>query len=823
MVRLFLSVACEEFLRQLCFKLIEQVKLEIMKKLNLLIFLVMPLFCLAQSTVKIKGKVANQTTALEWADVSILNSEGKIIHGTTTQKEGVFEMDLKKGFYTIEIALLGFTDYKKEIAVEKDLDLGTILMAESATNLGEVVIQSKKNTIEQKIDRLVYNPENNATTVGGDALSAINTAPGVVVKNNAINILGKGTSRVMIDGRMIELTGEELNNFLKSISAGDIKNIEIISNPSSKYEAEGDGGLINVVLKKGARNSWKNTATASYDQNKFGIYTLRNNFFYNKDKFRFSASINGKAGYRNLEETLDMYFDEGPSKMKAATKLNEENLSGKVALDYDLSEKTTVGFQILKDKSNPDFDTDIRINNYNTQNELKNYILNESFLDRKSGNETYNLHLITKLDSLNRKLSFDADYFNYNSKFDRDFIANNYNSDGTFVDVNQSGRNLSNQDIDNVSFKADMEHPLKALNLSYGAKVSFTKSNSNVVFYNTITGTPELDPNQTNQFKYTENNQALYISGDKKINEKWHFQLGLRLENTQTNGFSETLNQETVNNYFKLFPTVYTSYQKNENNSFSFNYGKRIRRPGFSMLNPFRVYISSNSYSEGNPFLKPSFSDNFEFAHSYKKILRTSIFLNAITDGYGVIFTSNPETLTQIVSRDNYFKGLNYGIGETYSASFTEWWESENSLYLLGSDIKFIKDINAAPVNGLQLDFSTNNTFSLGKSTKLQIDFSYTSPYKSGLYDTGYTSSLNIGFKQDLLNKAMQISLLANDIFYTSYLKNDVSIVNGVKQVYSQKESNRFVRLSVVYNFGNSKINVKERAFGNQDEKKRAN
>ncbi|MRX67185.1 Outer membrane receptor proteins, mostly Fe transport [Flavobacterium resistens] len=793
-----------------------------MKKLNLLIFLILPLFCLAQS-FQLKGKISDEKSPLEWADISISNVEGKIIDGTTSKQDGSFEISLKKGTYKINISLLGFTDYEKEISLEKDTDLAIITLKENETKLVEVVVQSKKKTIEQKIDRLVYNPENNATTVGGDALSAINTAPGVVVQNNAINILGKGTSRVMIDGRMIELTGEELNNFLKSISASDIKNIEIISNPSSKYEAEGTGGLINVVMKKGARDSWKNTTTASYDQNKYGIFALRNNFFYNKNKFRFSATINGKTGYRNIEENLDMYFVEGPSKMKAVTKLDEDNVSGKIALDYDFSEKTTIGFQILKDKSNPNFNTDIRIDNYNAQNELNNYILNESFLDRESGNETYNLHLITKLDPLNRKLSFDVDFFNYNSKFDREFIANNYAPDGTFIDVNQSGRNISNQDIDNLSFKADMEHPLKALNLSYGAKVSFTNSKSDALFYNTITGTPVLDTNQSNQFEYTENNQAIYISGDKKINEKWNFQLGLRLENTQTSGFSKTLNQETINNYFKLFPTLFASYQKNENNSFSFNYGKRIRRPSFSLLNPFRVYISSNSYSEGNPFLKPSFSDNFEFAYSYKKILRTSVFANYITDGYGVIFTSNPETLTQVVTRENYFKGLNYGIGETYSATFADWWESENSLYFSGSDIKFIKDINATPVNGLQVDFSTNNTFSFGKSSKLQVDFNYTAPYKSGLYETGYTSSLNIGFKQDLLSKAMQISFLINDIFNTSYLKNDVSVVNGVKQVYSQNESNRFARLTVVYNFGNKKINMKERAFGNQEEKKRAN
>ncbi|WP_291152968.1 TonB-dependent receptor domain-containing protein [Flavobacterium sp. UBA7680] len=792
-----------------------------MKKTNLLIFLLLPLFCLAQSSFKLKGNITSETTSLEWADVSILNSEGKIIEGATTKQDGHFEFNLKKGFYKIGINLLGFTDYEKEITIEKDTDLGIIILKESATNLVEVVIQSKKKTVEQKIDRLVYNPENNVTTVGGDALSAINTAPGVVVKNDMITILGKGTSRVMIDGRMIELAGEELNNFLKSISAGDIKNIEIISNPPAKYDAEGTGGLINIIMKKGVRDSWKNTTTVSYDQNKFEIFTLRDNFFYNKNKFRFSASINGKSGYLNATDDLKMYFPDGLSHMYSKTKVKNENLSGKLALDYDLSERTTIGIQYLNDRNNPDFRSDIRIDNYNNQNQLDYVTLNNSFTDKGSKNQTYNAHLITKLDSLKRKLSVDVDYFNYSSKFDRNFVANNYTPDMTFVDVNQSGQNISNQDIDNWSFKADMEHPFQALNLSYGAKMSFTNSVSDVFYYNTISGTPELDLNQSNRFKYTENNQAVYINGDKQIGEKWNFQMGLRLENTQTNGFSETMNQETVNNYLKLFPTVYASYKKNENNTFSLNYGKRINRPRFDLLNPFKVYINSNSYSEGNPFLRPSFSDNFEFAHSYKEILRTSVFVNVVTNGYGVLFTANPETNTQVVTRENYFKNLNYGIGESYSANFTKWWSSENSLYFLGAKTDFIKDLDATPSNSLQIDFSTNNTFVLGKTSKLQIDFSYSTPFKSGLYEIGYTSSFDIGFKQDLFNKTMQIAFLANDIFNTSYLKDFTSVVNGVKQVYNENQSNRFVRLSVVYNFGNKKINVKERAFGNQDEKKR--
>lgn len=792
-----------------------------MKKTILLILLLLPLFCLAQETVKLKGKITSENMPLQWANVSISNLDGKIINGTTSQQDGSFELNLKSDSYKIEITFLGFTNYESEISVIENTDLGTIVLQKNVTDLAEVIIQTKKKTIEQKTDRLIYNFENNVATTGGDALSVINTAPGIVVKNDVITLLGKGTSRVMIDGRLIELTGEELNNYLKSISASDIKNIEIISNPPAKYEADGFGGLINIIMKKGIQNSWKNTTTLSYDQNKYGISTLRNNFFYNKDKFKFSASVNGKTGYKDADEVLEMYFPDGLSKMSSETKVKNENLSGKLALDYDLSKRTTIGFQFLNDANNPDFGSDIRIDNFNTNNQLQNVTLNKSFTDRASKNQTYNLHLITKLDSLNRKLSFDVDYFNYSSKFNRDFTANNFTPQMEFIDVNQSGRNNSNQDIDNWSFKADMEHPFEKLNLSYGAKMSFTNSVSDILFYNTISGNPELDPSQSNQFKYTENNQAIYINADKKINEKWNLQMGLRLENTQTKGFSETLNQENKNNYLKLFPTFYASYKKNENNTFSFNYGKRINRPRFDLLNPFRIYINSNSYSEGNPFLKPSFSNNFELAHSYKEILRTSVFINAITNGYGVIFTSIPTTNTQIVTRENYFKSLNYGVGESYSVNVAKWWQSENSIYFLGSKTEFTKNINATPTNSLQLDFTTNNTFVLRKSIKFQVDFNYSTPFKNGLYKIGYVSSFDIGIKQDLLNKSLQIAFIANDIFNTSYLKDFTSVVNGVKQVYSQNESNRFVRLSMIYNFGNKKINVKDRNFGNQEEQKR--
>lgn len=792
-----------------------------MKKSNLLIFLLLPLFCLAQSTLKLKGKVSNETAGLEWADVSVFNSEGKIIDGTTTKQDGSFEINLKKGTYKITISLLGFSGYEKEISIEKETNLGIIILKETTTNLGEVVIQTKKKTVEQKIDRVVYNVENNISVTGGDALTAINTAPGVVVQNNVINILGKGASRVMIDGRMIELSGEELNSYLKSISANDIKSIEVIANPPAKYEANGTGGIINIILKKGIRDSWKNATTISYDQNKYGIYTLRNSFFYNKNKFRFAFSGNGRIGNTNNTEDLDIYYPTGLWELRDVSKQKENSISGRFSLDYDVSDKTTIGFQYLNESYNPDMNSNTVISIFNNSNSIDSVLINKGFNNKYSGSQTYNTHLISKLDSIGRKVSVDVDYFTYDSKFDKNFTAKSYLPDGTYQNTNQAARNNSNQNIDNFSLKADFEHPMQDVNLSYGGKVSFVKSNSDVFYYNTISGSEVLDPNQSNVFEYKENNQAVYLNGNKKINDKFSVQLGFRLENTQTNGYSATLDQEVKNDYLKLFPSLYLDYQLNDNHGFNFTYGKRINRPGFGLLNPFRSYINSNSYSEGNPFLRPSFSNNFDFTYSFKKNLRTNIFFNKTTNGYGVVFTSNPEINTQIVTRENYFDESSFGIGESYSAEVTNWFETQTSVYLLGSKTSFISNINAVPSNSAQLYFTTENSFSLSETTKLQLEYFYSSPFKKGLYEIGYMAGLNIAIRQSFLKNNLQLTFLVNDIFNTSYLKDYKSIVNGVVQVYSQNESNRFVRLSATYNFGNKKIKVQERDFGNKEEKKR--
>jgi iron complex outermembrane receptor protein len=781
-------------------------------------FSLLPFTLFAQ--VQLSGSVKDDTGPLSFANVVLKDNAGTIVTGAVSDENGAFKMRIEKGTYNVVVSFIGNKDWTKEVILETDTDLGEISL--EPDKLATVVVVARKKLIEYKPDRLVLNVENNISAAGGNAINALGVAPGVIVQNGNISMLGKGSSRVMIDDRLIELSGEELVNYLNSIAADDIKSIEVITNPPAKYDAAGNGGLINIILKKGKRNSWRNSSTLSYDQNTYNFYTLRNNFFYNKNKFRFTLSASGVIGDMRTLGDLDIDFDDGPWKLRGVAKEQKDDLTGRITMDYDVSDHVMVGVQYQGNISDPDRGYQNITRTFDNNKNLQSTIKNNGNADLSRASHSLNAHVEASLDTIGKRLFFDVDYFNYDASTDNRFVAEVFDSSQMFVRTDQAARNISNQEINNVSVRADMEHPTKFANLSYGMKYSVIRTDSDIELYDEISGSPVFDPSQSNIFEYEENNQALYFSASKKLSKKWSMQLGLRYESTQTTGFSKTLNQKNENDYSKLFPTFYLSYAKNDNNTFYFNYGKRINRPSFTNLNPFRVYINSTSYSEGNPFLQPSFTDSFEFSYSYKRKWRTYAFLNILKDGYGVVFNADEVNNTQIITRQNYYDEYFFGIGETYSTNIASWWQSQNSVYLLGSNSDFDNRINANPQNGLQFYASSNNSLNLGDRTKMQIDATYNSANKRGLYEFGTRFGLNLSFKQSFLNKKLNASILFNDIFNTNFLRDYTSVVNNVRQVYNENNSSRYVRFSLTYNFGNDEITVRKPGFGNEEEKGRS-
>jgi hypothetical protein len=787
------------------------------KTLAFTILLLFPAIFYAQT---ITGKVIDKITAVPFANVTITNSNGQIVTGATTDEKGYFLLKTDSGTYTLTISFLGYTRIEKTISVRENIDLGTIVLQEDAESLDEIVIKTEKRIIERKIDRLIFNVEKSIAATGGNGLDVLKITPGVQVQNGALEILGNGATQVMINDRISPLQGDELASFLSGISASDIQKIEVITNPPAKYEASGNGGLINIILKKGVQDSWRNSTTLSYNQNRYNFTTISNNFFYNKDKLSFSGSINATKGSVENLEGLRIDYPTNNWDIDIDSELGKDQLSGRFLIDYAISSKTTFGLQYLGNAAKPYIMGTTTSSIFDNDSNLERTLVNDGDNSVDNKNHNLNFHVLTQLDSLGKNISFDADYFTFNSENSRDFSTEEFNNSSQ--GINSAALTIANQEIENFSSKIDVDFPLGKINLSYGIKASFTKTKSDVLYYDTLSGLAVLDPNRSNTFNYQEDVLAGYISGNTNLSEKLKIQLGLRLEDTKTKGINAEMDQETINKYTKLFPTLYFSYAKDDDNIFGLFYGRRISRPNFKNLNPFRFYINANSYSVGNPFLQPSFSDNFEFSHLYKKDLNTTVFLNITTDGSGTVFTSDAKNQTQIITRENYFKQYNYGLTESFSYNRIAWFKSDNSVNLLGYYTKFTADFGATPKNGVQVYLTSNNTFSLSERTKLQLNSYYSSQHNRGLFSVGEMFDLSFGLQHSFKNN-LKISLLLSDIFNTASLNNYVSTVNGIEQIYRQNESSRNVRILLSYDFGNKKVNVANRNFGNDDEQRRSN
>lgn len=794
-----------------------------MFRIKVMIFLILPFIGLSQ--VEIKGKITHKSEPIPFANVFLTVPESETIAaGTITNEDGSFVLQVEEGRYNLTVSFLGFNEWTKEIQVNGQMIIEDIELEEEDNRLDEVVLVSKKKIIERKVDRLVFNVENSISASGGDAVDALRVAPGIRVQNDEITMIGKSGMRILVDGRLMQLTGDELTNFLSTISADDIKSIEIITNPPAKYEAEGNSGLINIIFKKGSRNSWNNAISLTYNQAPYDYYALRNNFTYNKDKVKLLVNLNSRLGdYQEIEE-MDVFYPDGIWKTELKRVIQQKYFSGRLEFDYELGERSIIGIQYIGTILEPDIRDKSNTEIFNTSNTIDSLLVTNGFTDDNTSNHSLNLHYNTELDTLGRKISVDLDYFNYDSSQDRDFVTNSATSTNQFLNTITAQNNIIDQDFINYSARIDVEHPFNFANISYGAKYSFINNENAPKYFEIINGTPVMDTNLSDEFEYEEETSAIYINASKDLSEKWKVQLGLRYENTDTEGISKTLNQVNKNSYAKLFPTFYLSYAMNDNNAFSFSYGKRINRPSYAFLNPFRFYTNSNIYSEGNPFLQPSFTDNLEFTHIYKNKLTTNLYASITTDGFGPVSSVNEATNEQIITRENFYNLYNYGLTETFTFSPFTWWDSQNTGNLGYSYTDFYNsNVDAEEQNGFGFYIATYNTFLLNKAKTLtgQINYWYSGPSKTLLYQNSDAFNVDLVLKYNMLDNNLQATMGMYDVFNTSPVKNTY-FINNVRQTYQMFPSNQYFRLSLLYKFGNKKINAQNRSTGNEEERRRA-
>lgn len=763
------------------------------------------------SQIKISGQINdNNNKPIENIEIQLQNHDSIIVKSELTSLDGKFIIETEKGEFLLIIRQLGIIYHSQKMSVNQDTDIGVINITERNQQLEEIVIVSKKKLIERKMDRLVFNVENSISASGGDAIDALKVTPGITVNNDQVAMIGKSGMAVMVNDRIIQLRGEDVVNYLKTLSSDDIKKIEVITTPPAKYDAEGNSGLINIVLKQGALNSWSNSIRSAYIQTTYPSVSMGNTFNYVKNKFNLRASVDGKIGNELVREKTEIVYPEQKWITENNRKVAEDFFSIDVMTDYKLTENSKIGIQYILNNRKPN-EIDNFIGNVFLKNGIAK-ILSNGNLNENNKNNSLNLHFHQTIDTIGRKIGLEIDYVNYQSLKERNFLTKSF-------DINQnqsnlfSGLNDGSQKIDIYSARIDIEHPNKWINLSYGGKFTTTKTNNNVSFFDTTSGMPIIDLTQTDNFLYTENTQAAYINGNKSLSEKWSIQLGLRYEFTQTLGESLSLSEKNETKYKQLFPTFYLQHIANENNIFNINYSKRINRPSFWEINPFKWYINQYTYAEGNPFLQPSFADNIELSYVYKSKLITTIFYQNTTNGFGQVPFVNENTLEQVFTRKNYYNATNIGVSEVYIFNKYNWWQSQNVFYAFYTKANLQNlTFNLIPQESFAYYVATNNTFVLNKNKNFhaEVNFWYNSRVKSIIYDQENFYSLDFGLKYFLMNKNLQVSFIVNDVFKTSF-SNNLITTNDIPTIFNIYNDNRYFKLSINYKFGNKKIEIVEK------------
>ena len=774
--------------------------------------------------VTLTGKILNpDRTPIELVYVSLLQVDSTPAKKAVTDSLGQFVIKAEKGTYLLMLEEFG-AEKSWKIQLAQDLDLGEILI-KGTQELNGVTITARKKIIEQQVDRLVFYVENATLVSGGTALDALKATPTVKVQNDQVSIVGKGEVLVMVDDRLHRMSSEDLANFLKSIPADNIKSIEVITTPPAKYDAEGNSGLINIRLKKGRANSWNADMGTSFTQKTYGGGALRGLFNYNRNKLSFQFSVN--KGKQKLQTTFNeqVFYTEELWEQQLKNRSESDWLSLNSGIDYKLNKNWTTGIRYLGSFTNNTSSTDPLTTRFDRGSRTVNsYVSSDVANGSKNAMNSLNWNHVFTLDSIGKTIVLDLDYFQYAKKDERSFSGN-------ALDVNKSilpgsffsaTANNLNQ-IQNYSGKLDFSLPFKWAALSFGAKFSQTNTKNDLTVYDRQSGISVLDTNQSNEFNYLENNESLYLSGSKKLSKKWEAQIGLRVEATQTEGYSKNMGQTNKNNYVRLFPTVYLTYVPDNKNTFSLNYSRRIRRPDFDYLNPFIIRTNPYSYSEGNPFLKPSYIDNLELSYIRNQKWVNSVYYSQVSDFGQELSIVDPVTNVTRQTPLNYANTYQIGFSTYYNFSHWSWWNSFTGFNLnyqcIRSKTSFIQSINGW--NGY---FYTNNDFTLNKAKTISFGLNYAVqlPGRYQIFHISTMNMLDVSVKFRMLNKKLSLTLVCEDLLnaqrplirYTS---------NGIENTIKSYGDTRSFRISLSYQLGNANLKSKEHNAGNEEEQGRTN
>jgi hypothetical protein len=807
--------------------------------LTAIAFIALHLSALAKSG-DITGKVTDsEGNPLVAANIVVLKAQDNTLaKADLTNDNGLYTIEaLEDGSYIVKVTLHGYETYTSEkITVSgNNLSIPTIILNAKSGTLKEVAVRAQKPLIEIHPDKIVVNVESSIVNAGSSALEVLARSPGVRVdQNDNISLKGKPGVTIMIDGKITPVSGPDLANMLKSMPSNSIDRIELISNPGARYDAAGTAGIINIRTKRDQRIGWSGSVNASYAQ---GVYPKANtgiNLNYRNKKV--SLYTNYSFAYRYWYNHLMLnrrFYDTAEAELskKLFTYLQDnyavfdfKNHIGSVGMDYSVGKNTTVGFSAsgITNHFNPKADNRSRA--LDQDDALMYYFNTTGRHTNMFFNYSGNLNLRHSFDTTGRELSVDADYAAFGNQSNQNFVTEYLAPDGSTYMPSY----LMKSDLSGVtqirSLKSDYTHPLKN-NSSFdlGVKASYVTADNEPLFYEQINGLYVLDLKQSNHFLYNENINAAYANF-KKDWTKWSTQLGLRVENTNAEWEQKATNQKFNTSYTQLFQSLAIQRHVTEKHDLGITVSRRIQRPAYQQLNPFKRFIDKTTYHGGYPYLQPALSYNFELSHTFNQKFVTS-FTHSITNNVitEVIQPSDDEDSVTVQTNKNLDRMTFYGVSGSYSPEITKWWTNVTNLNVYYA--RYEGNIANTQLNNGRptFDIYTNNTFILPWNMSAELGLFYQAQQLYAYMDVNPNWMLNAGLQKNFYDKMFTARLNVQDIFWKGY-PSATSTYSGYQEDFIAERDTRQVTVALTYRFGKKAVApVRRRAGGAEDEKRRAN
>ena len=766
--------------------------------------------------------------------------DSSLVKVALTDNKGVAEFEkIVPGSYLLKASAMNYALQYAPVELNErhtEVSFTKLSLLPQATQLGAVTVTGKKPFIQKLNDRLIVNVENSIVNAGSSAMDVLERSPGVSVdQNDVFGLRGKQGVIIMIDGKPSPMTGADLANYLRGLPSNAIERIEIITNPSAKYDAAGNSGIIDIRMKKDQRFGINGTLTASYGQ---GVYPKANagtTFNYRNKKVNLFGNYN--YGYRKGLNHLYLdrnFYENGIFKGRDLkdnfARFPFNSNVARLGADFFPNKKTIIGFVI-----NANFNHVKRItdNNATVIDEAGQPV--STFQTRAGNNDHFNnvvanVNFKHSFDSTGRELTADLDYGEFNSNSLSYNATKYYRTDGTSLqddyrlDGDQDGK------LKLKTGKVDYVHPLKnKARIETGGKISFVSSDNDAKFFDVSSGIPENDVNKTNHFFYEENNNAAYINFSKAY-KKFDWQLGLRGEQTNIKTHQVKGNIKFDSSYFQLFPSAFINYHIKEDQTVGVSVSRRIDRPGYSQLNPFLFLIDVTTYATGSPGLLPQLTWSYELNYTLKS-LNFTLGYSHTKNNQNIAIARFKDVFPNIPSDENVtiqipinLESSDYfGLTVAAPVRITKWWNMINNGNLYYNH--FNGNLAGTTLNNGKpaFDMSTNNSFTFKKGWSAELNASFNSGGQYGFMVSKPQWGISSGVQKTVLKSKGTLRLNVTDIFWTNRPRATITYPGVYIEKWHAYRESRVATLSFTYRFGSNKIQAaRRRTTGSEEERQRA-